>query len=120
MDAFRKGWFTELPPDEFGIESECKKLKSDGKELGELLPGQAFSLKVDEVLFEGRSKFQNVLVLKTKCWGNALVLDGIIQCTEVSLFEIVNIVAICRETSLRIKKCYVTLRYSTILTRKRF
>ena len=42
-------------------------------------PGQAMSLKVDEVLFEGRSDFQDVLVFRSATYGNVLVLDGVIQ-----------------------------------------
>ena len=42
-------------------------------------PGQAMSLKIDEVLFEGRSDFQDVLVFRSATYGNVLVLDGVIQ-----------------------------------------
>ena len=45
-------------------------------------PGQAMSLKVDEVLYEGRSEFQDVLVFKSATYGTVLVLDGVIQLTE--------------------------------------
>ena len=31
----------------------------------DLWPGQAMSYKIDEVLYEGKSKFQDILVLKT-------------------------------------------------------
>ncbi|XP_062498966.1 spermidine synthase-like [Corticium candelabrum] len=48
----------------------------------DLWPGQAMSYKIDEVLYEGKSKFQDILVLKTKRFGNLLVLDGIVQCSE--------------------------------------
>jgi spermidine synthase len=34
------------------------------------------------VLFEGRSKFQDVLVFDSKTYGKVLVLDGVIQLTE--------------------------------------
>ncbi|XP_035697345.1 spermidine synthase-like [Branchiostoma floridae] len=61
MDAIRNGWFSELSP---------------------LWPGQAMSLEVEEVLYHGRSKYQDVLVFKSKTYGNVLVLDGVIQCTE--------------------------------------
>ena len=37
MDSFKKGWFTETGP---------------------LWPGQAMSLEIEKVLFEGKSKFQ--------------------------------------------------------------
>ena len=45
-------------------------------------PGQAMSLKVEEVLYEGRSDFQDVLVFKSATYGKVLVLDGVIQLTE--------------------------------------
>ncbi|XP_041479721.1 spermidine synthase-like [Lytechinus variegatus] len=61
MDSLKKGWFSEL---------------------GTLWPGEAASLEVEEVLFHERSKFQDVLVFKSKTYGNVLVLDGVIQCTE--------------------------------------
>jgi len=51
-------------------------------ERGELWPGQAMSLKVEEVLYHGRSDFQDVLVFKSANHGNVLVLDGVIQVTE--------------------------------------
>ncbi|CAF2062316.1 unnamed protein product [Rotaria magnacalcarata] len=45
-------------------------------------PGQAFSLEIDEVLYHQKSKYQDVLVFKSKTYGNVLVLDNCIQCTE--------------------------------------
>ena len=45
-------------------------------------PGQAMSLKVEEVLYEGRSEFQDVLVFRSATYGTVLVLDGVIQVTE--------------------------------------
>jgi len=45
-------------------------------------PGQAMSLKVEEVLMEGRSDFQDVLVFRSSTYGTVLVLDGVIQLTE--------------------------------------
>jgi len=59
--AIKDGWFSE---------SEV------------MWPGQAMSLKVQEVLFEGRSEFQDVLVFKSTNYGTVLVLDGVIQLTE--------------------------------------
>lgn len=40
------------------------------------------SLRIEKILFEGRSDFQNVQVFKTAFFGNTLILDGIIQLTE--------------------------------------
>ncbi|CAF4157347.1 unnamed protein product [Rotaria sp. Silwood2] len=45
-------------------------------------PGQEFSLEIDEILHKKRSKYQDVLVFKSKTYGNVLVLDNCIQCTE--------------------------------------
>ena len=45
MNGLSDGWFMEV---------------SD-----EMWPGQAMSLKVEEVLFEGKSKYQDIKVLKT-------------------------------------------------------
>lgn len=51
-------------------------------ERGTLWPGQAMSIEVKEVLYHGRSKFQDVLVFSSTNHGNVLVLDGVIQVTE--------------------------------------
>jgi len=51
-------------------------------EMSTLWPGQAFSIEVEKVLFEGKSEYQDVLVFKSKAYGNVLVLDGVIQVTE--------------------------------------
>ncbi|VDK20240.1 unnamed protein product [Taenia asiatica] len=61
MNSVMQGWFSEVSPD---------------------FPGQAFSLKVNEVLFEGKSEFQDVLIFKSATFGRVLVLDGRIQLTE--------------------------------------
>ncbi|KAJ0410759.1 hypothetical protein ATCC90586_001388 [Pythium insidiosum] len=52
-----------------------------------LWPGQKFSLEMEEVLFQGKSDFQDVLVFKSSTYGNVLVLDGVIQCTERDEFS---------------------------------
>jgi spermidine synthase len=47
-------------------------LKGEDKwfaELGTLWPGQAFCLQYTEVLFHQRSKYQDVLILKTEHYG---------------------------------------------------
>lgn len=49
-------------------------------------PGQAFAIKVEEVLVSTRSKYQDILVFKSKEYGNVLVLDGVIQCTQKDEF----------------------------------
>lgn len=60
-ELIKDGWFTE-------------------KET--MWPGQRFCIQVEEVLLNGRSKFQDMLVFKSKTYGTVLVLDGVIQVTE--------------------------------------
>ncbi|GJV09267.1 spermidine synthase 1 [Tanacetum coccineum] len=43
---------------------------------------EAHSLKVEKVLFEGKSDYQNVMVFQSATYGKLLVLDGVIQLTE--------------------------------------
>lgn len=45
-------------------------------------PGQAFGLEVLEILHHSTSEFQDILIFKSATFGNVLVLNGIIQCTE--------------------------------------
>nr|CAB3266568.1 spermidine synthase [Phallusia mammillata] len=66
MDELKVNWFSEL---------------------NNLWPGQCMSLEVEEVLFHEKSRFQDVLVFKSKTYGNVLVLDGVIQCTERDEFS---------------------------------
>jgi len=61
MNKLGQGWFSEF---------------------GTMWPGQCLSLEVEEVLFEGKSDFQDVLVFKSKTYGTVLALDGVIQLTE--------------------------------------
>ncbi|GFR94714.1 spermidine synthase [Elysia marginata] len=66
MDAIREGWFSEV---------------------SEMWPGQCMSLEVEEVLHKEKSKYQDILVFKSKTYGNVLVLDGVIQCTDRDEFS---------------------------------
>lgn len=62
MEGLQKGWFSEVSA---------------------FSPGQAMSIEVDGTpLHHEKSEFQDILFIKTKHWGNMLVLDGAIQCTE--------------------------------------
>ncbi|XP_071944371.1 spermidine synthase-like [Antedon mediterranea] len=72
MDLIRNGWFSEI--------------KS-------LWPGQCMSLEVEEVLLHEKSKYQDVMVFKSKTYGNVLVLDGVIQCTERDEFSYQEMIA---------------------------
>jgi len=60
-DRLKDGWFTEY---------------------GSLWPGQAMSLEIEQVLFQQKSQFQEVIVYKSKTYGTVLVLDGVIQITD--------------------------------------
>ncbi|KAK0532870.1 saccharopine dehydrogenase (NADP+, L-glutamate-forming) [Tilletia horrida] len=50
-------------------------------------PGQAMSLQVVRILHVEQSKFQDCLVFESTDYGNVLVLDGVIQCTERDEFS---------------------------------
>lgn len=47
-----------------------------------LWEGYSVSLKIEKILFQGKSDFQDILVFKSTNFGVVLVLNGIIQCTE--------------------------------------
>ncbi|KAL5720333.1 spermidine synthase [Ranunculus cassubicifolius] len=55
------GWFSEISP---------------------MWPGEAHSLKVEKILFQGKSDYQNIVVFQSATYGKVLVLDGVIQVTE--------------------------------------
>ncbi|XP_054725397.1 spermidine synthase isoform X2 [Anastrepha obliqua] len=67
MEAIANGWFSELQND--------------------LWPGQAFSLKINKIIHEEKSKYQDIKVIETSTYGTCLVLDGIIQCTTRDEFS---------------------------------
>lgn len=45
-------------------------------------PGQAMSLRCNQILHVEKSKYQDVLVFESSDYGNVLVLDNVIQATE--------------------------------------
>jgi len=45
------------------------------------------SIEVEQLLYEGKSEFQDIVVFKSKTYGNVLVLDGVIQVTERDEFS---------------------------------
>ncbi|XP_077216767.1 spermidine synthase 1 [Tasmannia lanceolata] len=55
------GWFSEISP---------------------MWPGEAHSLKVEKILFQGKSEYQNIMIFQSSTYGKVLVLDGVIQVTE--------------------------------------
>lgn len=77
MDTVMKGWFSEISP---------------------MWPGEAHSLKIEKVLFEGKSDFQDVAVFESATYGRVLVLDGVIQLTqrdESAYQEMITHVPLC-------------------------
>lgn len=52
------------------------------REKQQLWKGQQMSLEIKEVLFEGKSKFQDIQIFQSTTYGRVLILDGVIQCTE--------------------------------------
>lgn len=62
MNGLKDGWYSEVSA---------------------FSPGQAMSIEVEgPPLHHEKSEFQDIIFFKTKHWGNMLVLDGAIQCTE--------------------------------------
>lgn len=50
-------------------------------------PGQSFGLKIDKILHHEKLEFQDILIFQSLTFGNVLVLNGIIQCTEKDEFS---------------------------------
>jgi len=48
------------------------------------------TLKVNRILHIEKSQYQDVLVFESETYGNVLVLDGVIQCTERDEFSYVS------------------------------
>src|SRR5436305_13820162 len=67
-------------------------IMADGwfREISDQWPGQAMTLKVDQVLHHEKSKYQDVLVFESSDHGMVLVLDNVIQCTERDEFSYVT------------------------------
>lgn len=49
------------------------------------------TLKVNKILHVEKSQYQDVLVFESETYGNVLVLDGVIQCTERDEFSYVDL-----------------------------
>ena len=56
------------------------------EKLKQSFPGQSFGLQVEKILYHTKSSFQDILIFKSTNFGNVLVLNGIIQCTEKDEF----------------------------------
>eukprot|EP00835_Amoeboradix_gromovi_P004050 NODE_295_length_11479_cov_0.183480.p7 type:complete len:143 gc:universal NODE_295_length_11479_cov_0.183480:6457-6029(-) len=52
------------------------------REKQQLWKGQQMSLEIEEMLFQGKSKYQEIEIFQSTTYGRVLVLDGVIQCTE--------------------------------------
>ena len=65
IDQIYNGWFSEISP---------------------MWEGVALSIEIEEHLLSKKTQFQQIDVFKTKTCGNMLVLDGIIQATELDEF----------------------------------
>ena len=52
-------------------------------------PGQAMTLKVNQIIHHEKSKYQDVLIFESSDHGTVLVLDNVIQCTERDEFAYV-------------------------------
>ncbi|CAE6497076.1 unnamed protein product [Rhizoctonia solani] len=63
------------------------------REINSQWPGQAMTLKVNRILHVEKSKYQDVLVFESETFGNVLVLDGVIQCTERDEFSYQEMIA---------------------------
>lgn len=61
ISTISPGWFSEISP---------------------MWPGEAHSLKIEKILFEGKSDYQDIIVFQSATYGKVLVLDGVIQLTE--------------------------------------
>lgn len=68
---------------------QADKMITDGwfREISEMWPGQAMTLKVKNVLHHEKSKYQDVLIFESTDYGTVLVLDNVIQCTERDEFS---------------------------------
>ncbi|KAH9174616.1 saccharopine dehydrogenase [Lactarius sanguifluus] len=63
------------------------------REISSQWPGQAMTLKVNKILHVERSLYQDVLVFESETYGNVLVLDSVIQCTERDEFSYQEMIA---------------------------
>jgi predicted membrane-bound spermidine synthase len=57
------------------------------REINSQWPGQALTLKVNKILHMEKSQYQDVLVFESETYGNVLILDGVVQCTERDEFS---------------------------------
>jgi len=72
MEGLKDGWYSEVST---------------------YSPGQAMSIEIEKVLHHEKSPYQDILLLKSKAWGNVLVLDGAIQASERDEFAYQEMIA---------------------------
>ncbi|RBR22162.1 uncharacterized protein FIESC28_04667 [Fusarium coffeatum] len=63
------------------------------REISDMWPGHAMTLRVEKVLAHEKSKYQDVLIFKSTDFGNVLVLDNVIQATERDEFSYQEMIA---------------------------
>ncbi|XP_039011015.1 spermine synthase-like [Hibiscus syriacus] len=73
------GWFSES-------QSSSGKAEKTVYFNNPIWPGEAHCLKVESILYQAKSDYQEVLVFETSSYGKVLALDGIIQLTEKDEF----------------------------------
>ncbi|XBH69378.1 hypothetical protein VPH35_097279 [Triticum aestivum] len=69
------GWFTET-------RSRCGKANKLQYYNNPMWPGETHSLKVEKILYQGKSPYQEVLIFESLTYGKVLALDGIVQLTD--------------------------------------
>ncbi|CAN6444430.1 unnamed protein product [Victoria cruziana] len=69
------GWFSVFP-------MSCKGNQSVQFYHNPMWAGEAQSLKVEKILYQGKSKYQEIMVFESTSYGKVLVLDGIVQLSE--------------------------------------
>lgn len=57
------------------------------REISDMWPGQAMTLKVEEVVHHEKSQYQDVLIFKSTDYGMVMALDNVIQSTERDEFS---------------------------------
>ncbi|XP_050545524.1 spermidine synthase-like isoform X2 [Daktulosphaira vitifoliae] len=76
MNSLQQGWFTES-------DTWC---------------GAGLSLQVEKIIHQEKSPYQDIMILQTKSFGKALILDNIIQCTEFDEYsyqEMISFLPLC-------------------------
>ena len=87
-----KGLAVLHPLERSFFDAQTTNLLSDGwfQEINDLWPGQAMTLKVNQILHHEKSKYQDILIFESSDHGTVLILDNVIQCTEQDEFAYVG------------------------------